>query len=69
MSLNKNLFRVYKTLVNVAEVQVKTHCPKNNLNHFRIDGEVTDDKIIKNIADLTNFIRNPHYAYLYKKRD
>jgi len=68
MSLNKSLFRVYKSLVNVAELQVKHHCPKVNLDQFRITGEATDDKIIKNIGDLTNFIKNPQYGYLYSKK-
>ena len=68
MSLNKSLFRVYKSLVNVAELQVKYHCPTVNLDQFRIIGEVTDDKIIKNMGNLTNFIRNPEYGYLYTKK-
>ena len=63
--LNKNLFKVYKRLVNVAELQVKHYCPKINMDQFMIKGETTDDKIIKSIGDLTKFIRNPQYGYLY----
>jgi len=68
MSLNKSLFRVYKSLVNVAELKVKHYCPKVNLDQFRIIGEATDDKIIKNIGDLSTFIKNPKYGYLYTKK-
>ena len=68
--ISKNLIRAYNGILKATEHRVKEISPKLDLKRYILNDNISESELIKNMNELTLFVRSPGYAYLYlKKKD
>ena len=68
--VSKNLIRAYNCILKVTEIKVKEIIPKLSLKKYVLTDNTSESELIKNMNELTLFVRNPGCAYLYlEKKD
>lgn len=68
--ISKNLIRAYNGILKATEMKVKEITPKLNLKKYVLTDNISESELIKNMNELTLFVRSPGYAHLYlKKKD
>ena len=67
--ISKNLVRAYNSILKVTQIKVQEITPKLNLNKYILKDGVSESELIKNMNELTLFVRNPGYAHLYLNKN
>ena len=68
--ISKNLLRAYTNILKATEIKVQEITPKLNLSKYIVKDNMSESQLIKNMNELTLFVRSPGYAHLYlKKKD
>ena len=63
--VSRTLLKAYNCILKATELKVKEISPKLNLNKYILCEDTPESTLVKNMNELTLFVRNPGCAYLY----